>query len=155
MNRYTRVILMLLLCILPLITTAQEHLKGKWVSYSLTYRGRERELKEKQDKTRFVFEAGENYIKYHYLCNNGSDPLVLRYSFLNGKLEVNDSNGKTLKRKKVKERGSYQVSGREIVFFTSNDRYSAQYKLEGKTLLLTFAYDSLNTGNYILKFRRD
>lgn len=152
MNSYGRFFLLLLLAI-SLTTKAQERLKGKWVSYSLSYRGRERAFKEKQDKTRFVFDAGGNYTRYDYIYDRDPNSLTLIYSFPSG--EVKDTNGKVLKKKKVKEKGSYQVSENNIVFVTSNDRYSAQYKWEGETLLLTFTYDSLSAVNYTLRFRRD
>jgi len=144
-----------LLLVLPLAftTKAQEHLKSEWVSCSMTYRGKEIELKKKKDKTRLIFQTDKNYIKLYYTHNRNSDPPILSYNSISRKIE--STNGQTLKKRKAKEAGTYQVRESEIFFDTGNEKYSAQFQMEGEFLLLTqYGDESLKTRLFTIKFKR-
>jgi hypothetical protein len=144
-------LLLWLLC--SFTTNAQQPLAGKWISYSMTYRSKEIELKKKKDKTFLIFQSENNYVKYYYSYNSGSSSRTLVHD-LSGE-EVKDSNGRILKKRKAKEQGIYRVQQNEIVFNAKDEVYLAEYKIEGGILFLTeFGNDSLKTNVFTTKFKR-
>jgi hypothetical protein len=141
--------------------TAQHQFIGRWTSYSLTYRDRETLLDKKHDRIVLVFGKDRSYMKYFYTIKNLSDSSKLRlsYTLIDGEMKVTDAEGKTLKYKRVRERGTFEFDkdAKEVVF-TSTDkkRYSGFYGVVNGILILEDETDMINSPNnkYLIKFKR-
>lgn len=148
---FSRAIIVLTLSLLACSRlVAQENLAGKWISYSVTYRNKEVEMKSKYDKLILHFGRDSRYKKLFYAFKDypRSD---FSYHLLDGKTE--DASGNVLKRKKIKKQGTYQLKKNAIEFATASEKYSQLYQLQGEILILKeFGQDASDF--YVIKFKR-
>jgi hypothetical protein len=129
---------------------AQETLNGRWTSYSVTLGDKAVKIKNENDKIVLILKNNQEYQKSLYVFKRGSDSIRLSYHLLDGKIE--DDKGKVLKRRKIKERGTYLVIGNEIVFFNGVNKDSVSYELQGGFLLLK--ENTSDADRCITKFKR-
>lgn len=136
--------------------TAQEHLTGEWISYSINIENKEIAIKGKREKTVIILNKDQSYVKHFYMIKGitDSEKVKLSYHLVDGKLEIKDANGRILKQKKTKEQGTYQINRDVIQFVTFNNKYTVPYQLQEEILTLKQLVKDAIKEDYAIKFKR-
>lgn len=131
---------------------SQQELIGKWKLSGLIIRERESSIKDENHS--LTLRSDGTYVRSHHVYPGGVKYSFSK-SFASTKVTISDQNGKPVKSKRTKEKGTYTVEEGIIKFAPENgEGYDVPYDLSSTKLTFIVPTTVLASGKYTEIFSR-
>jgi hypothetical protein len=154
----------LLLIMLLSLSTAAQNIVGKWVSYSILWRGKEYPQNEKKERLILILKKDSTYVKRYYEYESTGGFLSVHYSYHSDEQHKSvmskvayDSLGNKLKINKKTDRGTYSLRKSTNEIILNGGAKKELYSVENDELVLAIPVTLVNsTEKYeYIKFKRE